>query len=600
MPTRKELKSRGRRLLRKHFFLFVFLCLFAGYIGAEYTTSIESMHDSSVENAGSMTPSTDIGLKSIYTFVLKDRITKTTKTASKYIENRQLPHLSVSKKSFHKFAAETLNELSSGAFLLTLYKGVLSIAGSKSNATILGIFLCLLMCLFLWVFFINIFRAIMRRIYLESREYELLSTQRVLHLFRNKKLFRASYTMLITYIYQLLWDFTIIGGIIKRYSYFAIPYIVAENPTIPLKDAIQLSRDMMYGHKWECCKMELSFVGWWVLNIVTFGASGILYSNPFQQAVYCEYFVELRALAFQNNVPNIEYFNDIYLYEHADEELLHDTYAHLIEDAEYPDELGSTGFRALFANWFGMTVARSEHQTDLKDSMEHAISQERYQNALSHKVYPYYLGPNFVPPRKKNTEASYYMRRYSFFSLVLMFFLFSMFGWAWEVCLHFVEDGVFVNRGTLHGPWLPIYGGGTFLILVLLYRFRHFPVLQFFTTVALCGVVEFFTSYILEITNNGKKWWDYTGYFLNIQGRICAEGLLAFGIGGIAIVYLVAPIMDDLIRKIPKGIVITLCILLLLLLSCDLVYSAIHPNTGLGITDYDTATTQQQIPGGAP
>ena len=57
--------------------------------------------------------------------------------------------------------------------------------------------------------------------------------------------------------------------------------------------------------------------------------------------------------------------------------------------------------------------------------------------------------------------------------------------------------------------------------------------------VVLCGVVEYFTSYYLEVTQ-GKKWWDYSGYFLNLNGRICAEGLLVFGVGGMAIVYALA------------------------------------------------------------
>ena len=39
-----------------------------------------------------------------------------------------------------------------------------------------------------------------------------------------------------------------------------------------------------------------------------------------------------------------------------------------------------------------------------------------------------------------------------------------------------------------------------------------------------------------EYVHNGTRWWDYTGYFLNLHGRICAEGLLVFGIGGMAIV----------------------------------------------------------------
>ena len=57
---------------------------------------------------------------------------------------------------------------------------------------------------------------------------------------------------------------------------------------------------------------------------------------------------------------------------------------------------------------------------------------------------------------------------YSVSSLVLMFFTFSGIGWLWEVGLHLVVDGMFFNRGFMAGPWLPIYGTGGVLILVLL------------------------------------------------------------------------------------------------------------------------------------
>ena len=68
---------------------------------------------------------------------------------------------------------------------------------------------------------------------------------------------------------------------------------------------------------------------------------------------------------------------------------------------------------------------------------------------------------------------------------------------------------------------------------MLLNRLRKRPVLEFVGIVVLCGCVEYTTSVVLEILHNGERWWDYSGYFLNLNGRICAEGLLVFGIGGI-------------------------------------------------------------------
>ena len=100
----------------------------------------------------------------------------------------------------------------------------------------------------------------------------------------------------------------------------------------------------------------------------------------------------------------------------------------------------------------------------------------------------------------------------------------------------------------------------------------------------MCGI--FLLLFFLETVHHGQKWWDYSGYFLNIQGRVCAEGLLVFGLGGIAIVYFLAPIIDNQIQKLKPKLLVILCILLLGTFLTDQIYSSKHPNAGKGITDY--------------
>ena len=104
-------------------------------------------------------------------------------------------------------------------------------------------------------------------------------------------------------------------------------------------------------------------------------------------------------------------------------------------------------------------------------------------------------------------------------------------------------------------------------------------------TVLLCGTVEYFTHWFLELTK-GIHWWDYSGYFINLHGRICAEGLLVFMLGGMFIAYVGAPLIDDRLKKVKKQILIPISLILLVLFTVDSVYSFIHPNTGKGITDY--------------
>ncbi len=184
-----------------------------------------------------------------------------------------------------------------------------------------------------------------------------------------------------------------------------------------------------------------------------------------------------------------------------------------------------------------------------------------------------------------------YNRKYSITSYILMFFVISFIGWIWEVGLHLVTDGCFVNRGTMLGPWLPIYGAGGVGAIILLRRFGKNKLLLFFMVTALCLTLEYFTSYYLEKTR-GIKWWDYSNAFLNLNGRICFKGGVTFGLGGCFGIYVLGPVLDNLFQKIPPKTKITLCIFLIVVFGSDAVYSHAHPNTGKGITTTDNRLIQ--------
>lgn len=187
-----------------------------------------------------------------------------------------------------------------------------------------------------------------------------------------------------------------------------------------------------------------------------------------------------------------------------------------------------------------------------------------------------------------------YDRKYSIWSLILLFFTFSFIGWAWEVLLHVYEDGMFVNRGIMHGPWLPIYGCGGVMVIVALKRFIYRPGLTFALAVLLCGIMEYTTATILWETQHAM-WWEYTGYFLNIKGRVCAEGLLLFGIGAMAFIYILGPFFDALFKRIPRRTLIAICCILMVIFTMDLLYTIKHPNKGMGITEYKNVTMKLEI-----
>ena len=123
--------------------------------------------------------------------------------------------------------------------------------------------------------------------------------------------------MFVKYIWYSLWCLTIAGIAVKRYSYYLVPFIVAENPDMTAREAVTLSRKMMDGHKWECFVFELSFIGWEILGILTIGIFNIFYTNPYKTAAFTRYYAELRAEALEKGIPGSELLYDTYLYEKA-------------------------------------------------------------------------------------------------------------------------------------------------------------------------------------------------------------------------------------------------------------------------------------------
>ena len=122
----------------------------------------------------------------------------------------------------------------------------------------------------------------------------------------------------------------------------------------------------------------------------------------------------------------------------------------------------------------------------------------------------------------------------------LLFIIYSILGWIMEVINAIFTLKRFVNRGFLIGPYCPIYGCGAVLITVLLGRFKSNPIIFFIMSILLCGTLEYLTSYIMEKFFN-LRWWDYSEKKFNIDGRVCLETLLPFGILGIVIMYISNP-----------------------------------------------------------
>lgn len=175
-----------------------------------------------------------------------------------------------------------------------------------------------------------------------------------------------------------------------------------------------------------------------------------------------------------------------------------------------------------------------------------------------------------------------YVSRKSFGFYVLLFFLLSFVGWLWEVIIYLVIEHRWINRGVYLGPYLPIYGAGGLLLWFLLHRLHKKKILTFLLSAAICSVVEYVTSAFLE-WKWGMRWWDYSGYFMNLNGRICLLGAVCFGVGGMLLNCFFMPGYMWAYRRISPGCRGILCVILLAVFVLDATFCAVSPNRGHGI-----------------
>ncbi|MBQ6143280.1 MAG: DUF975 family protein [Clostridia bacterium] len=95
-------------------------------------------------------------------------------------------------------------------------------------------------------------------------------------------------------VFTFLWSLLFfIPGIIKAYSYSMSPYIMAENPNIGALEAITKSKEMMKGHKFEFFILDLSFIFWYLLILITCGFASI-YIAPYVNATRTNFYLKLK------------------------------------------------------------------------------------------------------------------------------------------------------------------------------------------------------------------------------------------------------------------------------------------------------------------
>jgi uncharacterized membrane protein len=150
-----------------------------------------------------------------------------------------------------------------------------------------------------------------RRYFIQSAQY-----------FDNRGCFRFAFdsynwkgiagSMFLMKLYVFLWTLLlIIPGIVKGYAYSMVPYILADNPNIGARRAIELSDNMTRGHKWDMFVLRLSFIGWYLLGVLCFFIGGI-FVQPYENATFAELYLTLRQNAIESGMCSLSELNLYY------------------------------------------------------------------------------------------------------------------------------------------------------------------------------------------------------------------------------------------------------------------------------------------------
>ena len=162
---------------------------------------------------------------------------------------------------------------------------------------------------------------------------------------------------------------------------------------------------------------------------------------------------------------------------------------------------------------------------------------------------------------------------YSIATYFMLFIIYAVAGWICEVTLQLIQKHKLADRGFLIGPYCPIYGCGAVLITLCLTPFKGHQVGLFILAMVLCGSLEYATSFIMEKAFNAR-WWDYSEMRFNINGRVCLETLVPFGIAGLLIVYLFNPFLLSIIQSWSEGTLNIISLIIAVVFVTDVIISS--------------------------
>lgn len=164
---------------------------------------------------------------------------------------------------------------------------------------------------------------------------------------------------------------------------------------------------------------------------------------------------------------------------------------------------------------------------------------------------------------------------------LLFFFFYCFIGWVWESCFVSFQKKRWVNRGFLHGPFLPIYGFGAVIVLLLTLPVRDNLILIYLVGMVGATLLEYITGMLMERLFH-MRYWDYSNMRFHLHGYICLACSLGWGVFSVLMVRVVHPPVDRLFARIPEYIADPVSLILVCIFAVD---TALSVQTALDVKD---------------
>jgi len=290
MWKRKELKDRAKQVVKNNYWTALVVCFLLALFTGEFGTSIIGIWQSE----DSMDPNYVINNENVIIDeqVNEEKIQEVKEKKSE-IDEIKASLNDIELKIWDMITANLNSATKSQKYIFKIWD---TIESFSINQIALGIKFSLI-AIIAFAFTIMIadpFIVAGKRYFLKAREGNNTKIGVIGEIFKKGNWVNVGVTMFLKNIYTLLWYLTIVGGIVKTYEYKMIPYILAENPKTKRKDAFRCSKEMMRGNKWKAFLLDVSFIGWSIVSLFTFGLLNILYVNPYKAATNAELYIILK------------------------------------------------------------------------------------------------------------------------------------------------------------------------------------------------------------------------------------------------------------------------------------------------------------------